>query len=186
MKHILEIVWICWLLSEILLARIFRSEKKVTKDFDKSSLTIIWLTIIISVTLGVLIKSNIKLPVVGSIWFRYSGLFVIVTGMIIRFIAIKSLGKYFTVDVSIHNSHRLIKAGLYKYIRHPSYTGLLISFFGFGISLNNWLSLIIVFIPVLMAFMHRINIEERILRDQLGVDYIDYMNETKRLIPMIY
>jgi len=186
MEHILEIVWICWLLSEILLNRIFLSKKKVTKNFDKNSLILIWLTVIISITLGVFIKSNLKFPIAGSIWFRYSGLSVIVIGMIFRFIAIRTLGRLFTVDLSIHQNHVLIISGLYKYIRHPSYTGSLLSFFEFALSLNNWISLIIIFFPVLSAFIHRINIEEKLLRDQIGSEYVDYMKKTKRLIPMVY
>lgn len=186
MKHISEIIWICWLVSEILLNGLFRSEKKVTKNYDKNSLRLIWFTIIISVTLGVLIKSNLKFPVAGTIWLRYFGLVVIVIGMIVRLVSIKTLGKFFTVNLSIHQSHRLIIKGLYRYIRHPSYSGSLLSFLGFALSLNNWISLIIIFPPVLFAFIHRINIEEKILIDQIGLEYIEYMKKTKRLIPMIY
>jgi len=186
MKNIFVIIWIGWFLSEIVLNSLFRSEKNFTIKFDKNSLRLIWLTIIVSITLGVLIKSNLKCPITGSIWFRYYGLIVIVIGMIFRLIAINTLGKFFTVDVSIHHSHKLITKGVFKYIRHPSYTGALLSFLGFAISLDNWLSLIIIFFPVLLAFNHRINIEEIILKDQIGSEYIDYMKKTKRLIPMIY
>jgi protein-S-isoprenylcysteine O-methyltransferase Ste14 len=186
MKHISEIIWISWLLSEILLNRIFRSEEKVTKKFDKFTLRSIWLTIVVSVFLGVFIKSSFKFPVADSVWLRYFGLGVIVIGMIIRFIAVKTLGKFFTVDLAIHHEHKLITNGIYKYIRHPSYTGTLTSFLGFALSLNNWLSLFIVFIPVLLAFIHRINTEEILLSEQIGQEYTDYIWKTKRLLPLIY
>ena len=106
--------------------------------------------------------------------------------MIIRFIAIRTLGKFFTVNLAIHGDQSLIKAGLYKYIRHPSYTGSLISFVGFGLSLNNWVSLIVIFVPVLITFINRINIEEKLLHEQFGIEYEEYKARTKRLIPMIY
>jgi protein-S-isoprenylcysteine O-methyltransferase Ste14 len=186
MRYVFEIIWICWFLSEILLNRIFRSKKTDSKNFDKNSLRLIWLTIIISITLGVLSKSYLNCPISETSWLRYFGLLIIVAGMILRFIAIKTLGKFFTVDLSIHDSHKLISKGLYKYIRHPAYAGSLLSFFGFALSLNNWISLIIIFVPVLSSFIYRINIEEKMLIEELGLKYNDYKKNTKRLIPMIY
>jgi protein-S-isoprenylcysteine O-methyltransferase Ste14 len=60
------------------------------------------------------------------------------------------------------------------------------SFIGFGISLNNWISLIIIVIPITIAFIHRIKIEEQLMLKQFGVDYSEYMNKTYRLLPKIY
>lgn len=157
-----------------------------SKDLDKNSLSFIWFTIFTSITLGVLSTFYFGFPIAESSWLRYSGLLIIVFGMILRFIAIKTLGKYFSVDLSIHDNHELIRKGLYRYIRHPSYTGSLLSFLGFGISLNNWMSLIIVFVPILISFLYRINIEERLLLEQVGLNYNNYKKTTKRLIPLIY
>ena len=107
-------------------------------------------------------------------------------GVIFRFIAIKQLGRFFTVNVTIRNDHQLIQSGLYKYLRHPSYCGSLISFLGFGISLNNWLSIIFIIIPYSLAVMYRIKVEEKVLTEQFGKQYLDYKKHTKRIIPFIY
>jgi protein-S-isoprenylcysteine O-methyltransferase Ste14 len=106
--------------------------------------------------------------------------------MIFRFIAVWSLGKFFTVDVTIQENHKIIDKGVYKIVRHPSYLGSLVSFIGFGISLNNWISLIIIIIPITIAFIHRIKIEEQLLLKQFEVDYSEYMKKTYRLLPKIY
>jgi protein-S-isoprenylcysteine O-methyltransferase Ste14 len=106
--------------------------------------------------------------------------------MIIRFIAIYSLGRFFTVDLTIKDNHKIKKDGLYRLLRHPSYSGSLLSFLGYGLSLNDWISLIVIFIPVTIAFLYRIRIEEKLLTDQFGNDYIDYMKKTNCLIPFIY
>jgi protein-S-isoprenylcysteine O-methyltransferase Ste14 len=116
----------------------------------------------------------------------YVGLLLIVSGMAIRFIAIRTLGKFFTVDLGIAHNHRLVNKGIYKYIRHPSYTGSLLSFLGLGLSFNNWISLFVIFIPVLISFVYRMNIEEELLLSQIGPDYEAYRKETKRLIPLVY
>jgi protein-S-isoprenylcysteine O-methyltransferase Ste14 len=57
---------------------------------------------------------------------------------------------------------------------------------GFGLSLNNWLSLIIIIIPIIITMINRINIEERLLLEVFGTEYEEYKKRTRRLIPMIY
>ena len=186
MKYIFEIIWICWLLSEVLLNRLVRSKNADSKELDKNSLNLIWIAIVVSMTLGILIVIYWAAPIFNTNMLLYLGSILIVIGMLIRFIAIRTLGKFFTVNLAVHGNHRLIMTGLYKYIRHPSYTGSLLSFVGFGLSLNNWLSLIIIVVPILVTFINRINIEEKLLLEQFGSEFEDYKKRTKRLIPMIY
>jgi protein-S-isoprenylcysteine O-methyltransferase Ste14 len=111
---------------------------------------------------------------------------IILAGMVFRFMAILSLGKMFTVDVTIRDNHLIKKDGLYKTLRHPSYTGMILSFIGFGISLNNWISLIIIIVLVVPAMLYRIKIEEKLLIDHFGSDYVEYAKKTYRLVPWIY
>lgn len=99
---------------------------------------------------------------------------------------INNLGKYFTVDVTIKKDHQLKTDGFYKYVRHPSYAFSLLTFLGLAIVLNNYISAVIVFVPVFLMFLYRIKIEEKVLTEQFGSDYSDYMKKTKRLIPFIY
>ena len=186
MKYIFEIIWICWLLSEIFLNRLLRSKTTNSNELDKNSLNLIWVAIIASMTLGIISASYWTAPMVNTNVLLYFGSALIVVGMIIRFIAIRTLGKFFTVNLALHGDHTLIKAGLYKYIRHPSYSGSLLSFLGFGLSLNNWLSLMIIIVPILITFINRINIEEKLLENQFGTEYSDYKKKTERLIPFLY
>jgi len=186
MKYIFEIIWICWLLSEILLNRLVRSKNAKSKELDKNSLNLIWIAIVASMTLGIVIAMYWAAPILNTNLLLYFGSVLIIVGMIIRFIAIRSLGKFFTVDLAIQDNHRLIMTGLYKYIRHPSYSGSLLSFLGFSLSLNNWLSFIIIMLPILVTFINRIYIEEKLLRKEFGSEYEEYSKRTKRLIPLIY
>jgi protein-S-isoprenylcysteine O-methyltransferase Ste14 len=136
--------------------------------------------------LGVLAMIYLRAPIDKANVIGYIGLILIISGMIIRFIAIRTLGKFFTVDLGTDKDHFLIKKGIYKYIRHPSYTGSLLSFLGMGLSLNNWISLFVIFVPVLIAFIYRIHIEEKLLVAQTGSEYEDYKKQTNRLFPWIY
>lgn len=119
-------------------------------------------------------------------YIQYIGLGIIISGMVFRFFAIRSLGRLFTVDVTIREDHKLKKNGLYRVIRHPSYFGSLLSFTGFGISLNNWISLIILICFISAAFLYRIKIEEKALTDHFGAEYLEYKKNTFCLIPWIY
>jgi protein-S-isoprenylcysteine O-methyltransferase Ste14 len=106
--------------------------------------------------------------------------------MALRLTAIISLGRFFTVNVAIREGHTIKQDGMYKYVRHPSYAASLLSFLGFGISLNNWVSLLVVFVPVTIAFLYRIKVEEAMLSAGLGDAYTAYKKRTYRLLPGIY
>lgn len=184
--NIFFLTYIVWILSEVLLNRFVRSGKSDKQSSDKNSELYLWITITIAVTLGVILSTSYAFPIFLKEKFKFIGLIIIIVGIIIRFTAIRQLGRFFTVDVTIRKDHQLMQNGFYKYIRHPSYTGSLLSFLGFGLALNNWISIVVVFIPVLLTFIHRMNIEEKVLTGQFDKQYIDYINRTKRLIPYIY
>jgi protein-S-isoprenylcysteine O-methyltransferase Ste14 len=175
-----------WISSEIYLNRFFRSGNSGKQSADKRSELYIWLTILVCTITGVIISSQSAFHIFLNEQLGYIGIGIIYMGIIFRFTAIKQLGKFFTVDVAIRKDHQLMQTGFYKYLRHPSYSGSLLSFLGFGISLNNWLSLAIVFVPTLAAFIYRMNIEEQVLAKQFGGQYSDYISKTKRILPYIY
>ncbi|MCX6226575.1 MAG: isoprenylcysteine carboxylmethyltransferase family protein [Bacteroidia bacterium] len=180
------IVWSAWFISEILLTRMFRSDTADKKNQDKGSISIIWITIGIANTAGILCSIFLNMPVSHSAIVSYIGLSLIIIGMIIRFFSVWSLGRFFTVDVTIRENHKLKADGIYRLVRHPSYTGSILSFVGFGISINNWISILVISIPVTLAILYRIKIEERLLSNQFGSDYSDYIQRSYRLIPWIY
>lgn len=184
--NIFYITYFIWLLSELLLNRLLHSRNTDKQDADKNSLSAIWITIIASVTAATLLRQYTSFPIALGKTVPYLGLDVIFLGIIIRFLAIRSLGRFFTVDVTIREGHQLKKDGLYKYLRHPSYFASLVSFIGFGISLNNWLSLMLVTIAITTVFLIRIRVEEEALIAEFGDEYRNYQKTTWGLIPFIY
>jgi protein-S-isoprenylcysteine O-methyltransferase Ste14 len=180
------IIWSLWFISEITLNLALRRESADKKDRDKNTIAIIWRILGISNTLAILSAIFIKVPISQISIFPYLGVMIIALGMVIRIIAIITLGKFFTVNVAIRDNHRVIQSGLYKYIRHPAYLGAIMSFVGFGVSLNNWISLAIISIFVSGVMIYRLRIEEKVLIEQFGEEYKEYMKRTFRLIPWIY
>jgi len=182
----LLIISFLWLISEISLAFLKRSSR-AGKDLDKSSLRILWITILVSIAVGIyMAKSGIGRINIYVRETYFTGLFFILAGLLLRWIAIFQLRKYFTVNVSIREDHQLIQIGLYRYLRHPSYSGSLLSFLGLALVFNNWLTFLIIFLPILFAFLYRISVEEAELQKSFGENYLAYAQRTKKLIPGIY
>jgi protein-S-isoprenylcysteine O-methyltransferase Ste14 len=103
-----------------------------------------------------------------------TGILMITLGLVLRWIAIFSLGRQFTVDVAITQGHQLIRTGIYKVLRHPSYAGSLLSFLGLGLAFSNYLSVVVIFVPICAAFLYRIHIEEKTLVATFGDEYLNY------------
>jgi protein-S-isoprenylcysteine O-methyltransferase Ste14 len=180
------IISIVWVISEILLGRAKISTDKA-KDKDQSSLRILWITIILSVSAGITIRiSGVGFITIFPQFIHNLGLILIVFGLTIRWIAILKLKSMFTVNVSIQENHKIVKSGIYDTIRHPAYLGTLLSFLGLGIALINWLSIIVIFIPILLSFINRMQVEEKVLIEEFGEEYLNYSNKTYRIFPGIY
>ena len=122
----------------------------------------------------------------NSFVLQIVGVIVMGAGIIVRSIAIAQLGRFHTPNVAVRQGHRLIDTGLYRHVRHPSYLGALIAFFGFSVALGNWLSVVVVMIVTLCIYLFRIREEESALEAAFGDDYRAYRRRTKRLVPGLY
>jgi len=186
MPSIFPITYIIWLVSEIALNRLLRSKSTDKQNADKNSLSVIWFTVVISNAVAYYLAMTTYYPIADGLIVGYAGLTTIFAGILLRMIVVRSLGRYFTVDVTIREGHKLKTDGFYKYLRHPSYFASLLSFVGFGISLNNWISLVLVTVAITTVFIIRISIEEKVLIDQFGEEYLEYNRSTKGLIPFVW
>ncbi|MEA2373991.1 MAG: hypothetical protein QOD53_454 [Thermoleophilaceae bacterium] len=133
----------------------------------------------------VLADEDARLP--GPRWVpAVAGLALMASGMVFRNWAIQVLGRFFTVTVGVEEEHEVVDHGPYRLVRHPSYTGMLMFFAGFGIALDSWPSLAAAALPTVAAIVIRISYEERTLRRELGVPYGEYSGRTSRLIPGVW
>jgi protein-S-isoprenylcysteine O-methyltransferase len=163
-----------------------RKKTKVTNASDKRSLW--WLYGLI--TLGYALSFGIGATKIGRIYhwntFFIIGMALFVIGLVIRIHAILTLRQFFTYSVAKVADHKIVETGLYKSIRHPGYLGQLIIFLGISISISNWLSILVMMIPVTLGYLNRMKVEEKFMIDQMGDEYPAYLKQTKRLIPKIY
>lgn len=111
---------------------------------------------------------------------------LVVAGLALRLWAIRSLGTHFTVDVTSGPGHCLVRRGPYVRLRHPAYTGLLLGFLGLGVLSWSWVGLALAVVPTVGVILHRIRVEEGMLRDRFGDDYGRYCAGTSRLLPGVF
>lgn len=113
---------------------------------------------------------------------QHVGVSLMIAGVSLRLISILTLGKHFTPDIALVKNHQLVRKGIYRLIRHPSYTG---EFFAFGgTALVFWHVPSSLFISVLpfLGFLYRAFLEERKLLAIFGEEYREYMRKTRRFI----
>ncbi len=148
------------------------------------------IVVVASVGIGIAMAANLAFAVPEAAiaaprrLVPLAGIALMVGGEAFRLYAIRSLGRYFTFVVALHPGQRVVESGPYRLIRHPSYTGSLVTLFGMCLAMANWLSLLGM-IPVALGYWYRIRVEERALVEGLGEQYRAYVRRTKRIIPYI-
>ena len=154
---------------------------------DKGSHVVLLCLIGFGILLGILLALKVPVTAItsGSVFLFWLGILLMYAGIALRLYAVIVLGAFFTTTVAIAPEQTVIEAGPYRLIRHPSYTGILLILLGFGLSLTNWLSLLVMMVCALIGFSYRIRVEEHALQEQLGQRYQEYMRRTKRLIPFV-
>lgn len=185
MKYLIYLSYI-FVISEFLLLLVKRSKRSTSKQQkDRGSLVLLWVTITLCFTFGFIFADYNRWGL-SHLIMAAIGLVTIIAGFIIRWRAILQLKNAFTVDVAIGTEQKLKTDGIFKTIRHPSYLGLLIIMTGFAISMNSIISILVIVIPMIIVLLFRISVEENLLVEAFGNQYIEYKSKTKKLIPWVY
>ncbi len=179
--------YIAWCLFEFWVFS--RDRKKASGEKkDRGSLFVI----IVLITAGLSLAFNaprlwpwatIHLPPAPLFW---TAIALIWLGFGLRLWAIRTLGKHFRTSVRILDDHKLVTSGPYRVLRHPSYTGGLMTITGVGLAFGNWLSLAATFFGLFIAYFVRIVVEERALREYFGADFEAHKSRTWAVIPLVW
>ena len=124
-----------------------------------------------------------------SIWrtrefglFQIIGTGVLAAGVLIRFLSVLTLGKHFAADIGVHREKELVTDGLYRWIRHPSYTGEIVAFLGVGLVFQHIPASFFITILPAAAFIYRAIVEEKMLLEEFGAEYEEYKKRTRMFI----
>jgi protein-S-isoprenylcysteine O-methyltransferase Ste14 len=176
-----------WIVLETSASRTKRSGDR-SRARDRGSFTLVMILLWFALALD--FTFAFVLPQATILWKRTSiffiGIGLMLAGMTLRFYAMWVLGRFFTYDVAIQAGQTVIEAGPYRYIRHPSYTGALITLIGLGLALGNWAGLLALLACMGAGYAYRISVEEAALVAALGEPYKQYMRRTRRLVPFLF
>jgi protein-S-isoprenylcysteine O-methyltransferase len=115
----------------------------------------------------------------------WAALAAMIGGLALRTWAVVLLGPWFTWNVTVQAGQQLVRRGPYRFIRHPSYTGALITFVASCVLLQSWVVALLAAVTLVLAFWRRIRYEEALLVMTLP-GYQAYMSRTDRLLPGIF
>ena len=104
----------------------------------------------------------------------------------VRIAAKHALGKFYTINVAILKDHTLVESGIYRYIRHPLYLGILMYYLGLPLIIASTFGVLVVTIPATVGSFYRMRLEEEALVNRFGDRYLTYAKKTARLIPYIW
>ena len=182
-----KILYWAWIVTEVLVLMVTRTRRGGGEIRDRGSLVVLWTVILCAMFVGSWLGAWYEpARFHAGHWLRDVCLGLLVLGLVIRWTAIFALGRSFSANVAIHATQRLNRSGLFAYMRHPSYTGMVLIFLAMGLNTRNWLGLAIRFVAPLAALLNRIHVEEAALTGAFGEQYVAYIRSTKRLIPGLY
>jgi len=177
-----------WITFEIWLVVRDQVQHRGKTQKDRGSRYYLLLSIMVGVGAAALVNRNEKFFFAdGSTnGLSWAGLVLMCLGLFLRIWAIQVLGKSFRTTVETHHDQQVCQDGPYRLLRHPSYTGIVLICIGFGIAVQNWLSLLLAVVLPAIALLFRIQVEEKELAASLGPEYVAYQQHTKRLIPWVW
>ena len=127
------------------------------------------------------------LRVGANTWWTFGlGLAIALAGAGFRDWSIVSLGRYFRREVTIEPGQTIVRRGPYRWLRHPSYTGLMLMIAGFGLAIGSWLGAAAALVIVVAGLLPRIRVEEEALAQAFGAEYTAYASSTARLVPHVW
>ena len=181
------ITYILWIVPEIVIST-RRAPRLSSKSGDRGSLLVVMLLLWIGIAADFALSFQLPQAAFrsGRVPIFFAGIGLMFAGMALRLYSVALLGRYFTFEVAVHTDQPVIETGPYRYIRHPSYAGALITITGLGLALGNWAGLTALLGCMAVAYAYRIPIEEAALLAALGEPYEKYIRRTYRLIPYIF
>jgi protein-S-isoprenylcysteine O-methyltransferase Ste14 len=120
-------------------------------------------------------------------WWNWLGLLLLIAGSTLRLWAIQQAGAASTPHVKVDSKHKLVTAGPYVYVRHPSYLGTLASYIGIAVLFGSVIGALALVVLVMPAMIFRLTKEEQLLSNRFGETWRKYQSQTPwRLIPRVF
>ena len=120
------------------------------------------------------------------IWPVVTGVALIAAGIGLRAWSIATLGRFFQDQIEVQPVHHVVTGGPYRYVRHPSYSGIALVLAGIALACDDIWTLVAVAVLGGAGLAVRIRAEERQLAKALGDEYEHFAADRKRLVPGVW
>lgn len=117
-------------------------------------------------------------------WLEIFCIFTSILRLIVLVLGMLQLNDNLSPFPSPKSNSELVQTGLYKFIRHPIYTGILIAFLAFGFYSTSLFRILITLILYIL-FHFKSKFEEEQLRERYP-EYANYQKETGRFFPVLF
>jgi protein-S-isoprenylcysteine O-methyltransferase Ste14 len=169
------------------MTRVRTRRNRVGRPAERWSLLVVVATIVAAMIGGVQLARWPGATIGTGRWVVFvAGLALMAAGTFVRQWAVLTLGRFFTVEVRVQPDQTVVDRGPYRWVRHPSYTGMLLFFVGVGLALTNWASLIVLAVVPAAGLVVRIRSEEQVLLAALGDAYLIHAAPRRRLFPGVW
>ncbi len=109
---------------------------------------------------------------IGSVWFVS--------------LAIRTLGKEWSLTARLIEGHKLITEGPYRLVRNPIYTGMCGLLLATGLAVSHWVGLLIAIVVYALGTVVRVQSEEKLLRGAFGAEFDSYARRVAAVIPFLF
>jgi len=120
--------------------------------------------------------------VLGLVWPL--GIVLLGVGLVVIVLALLGLGSNLSALPHPKASAELVQTGLYAFVRHPIYSGLIASSLGWAMIRGS--SLMLIYALILFIFFEFKTRREEQQLERVFVDYAEYKQRVKKLIPFVY
>lgn len=141
------------------------------------SLLIVWAVVVVN-TAPFALSSN------GALVVSYSGLGIVAVGLAQVMAAFYALGWNVTPMPNPRKDRALVTTGIFRYVRHPIYGGLLLMIAGTSLARFSFWGLLLC-VPLVIFFLLKSFYEEQKLQKKFP-HYGGYMATTKRFVPLVW
>ena len=179
-----------WMLATVsALANVFQPAyslfERARTPYDRhTAAQIVWTVYLTQVAalIELVLRHRTSLPLDVLTWIAFVAM---LAGLALRTWSVLLLGRFFTWNIEVQPGQGIVRSGPYRLIRHPSYTGALVTFVASCVLLRSWIAAVLAVVALTLAFWRRIRYEEELLRAAFP-EYAEYATHTGMLLPRLH
>ena len=179
--QLFSVISLAWIAAEVVNQIVGRRMGGLRRGQDRGSFWVIGGMVVAVVMISYGLRATDVGVGIGTV--QFVGMALMTVGIAFRQWSVAVLGRHFSVAVVTEAEQHLVTEGPYRWLRHPSYTGGILTLAGLPLALGSWLALLPVLVLALAAYLYRANVEEQALTARFGQAYTEFARNRPRFFP---